>query len=245
MMTDAPTTTSAVGVEGYTQLHDDNGGSNTQQRVSPASSDSVPKLSPSPSRSLRKSRSSRKRKRIVFASASKYQWLIALLVVTPLVAILMSIILFDVQSQEEYKNSSTIWILGWCFLLLTVVYMAVLPRQVDVRADGRVAIKTCLLTFFIDDIARAYRGCTIESDYDSLLRPRVMLATTLNKDGAVVIRRHHRKWDVVVTPEDPDGFIDAIEGMLRKKEDEATSVEPVGQKRLKPNLASTTMEQPV
>ena len=263
-MTNIPTTTAAVTIsslpstEDYIQLHE----TNTQESVSPESPASVSvsvstKHSSSSKRSIRKSFSYSKRnnrKLIVFASGSKYQWLVALLVVAPLFAILMSIILFDVHSQDEYKNSSTIWALGWCFIFIMVTYMAILPRQVDVRSNGTVAIKTCLLTFFIDEIARAYRGGNIESNYNyqNLLRPRVMLATSLDKDGAVVIRRNHGKWDVLVTPEDPEGFVNAVEEMVRKKENEdmnsdsnkfVVAVTSTGQQQEgeKPNLACTTL----
>jgi len=258
-MTDVPTqaattTTSSLPMtEDYADMHDNNGNNNTQQSVSPTSP-APTQLPRSSSRSLKKSssqlssRSRNKKKLIVFASASKYQWLIGLIVITPLIVILMAIVLFDVQSQEEYKNSSTIWVLGWIFILIMVLYMAVLPRQVDVRSNGTVGIKTCLLTFFIDDIARAYRGCNIESNFDNLLRPRVMLATSLDQDGAVVIRRHHGKWDVIVTPEDPEGFVHAVEEMVRQKEDEHSDKHSVAvgpQHNRKPNLASTTSAQPV
>lgn len=242
------TTTSPLPMtEDYTEMHDDNVNNNTQQRVSPTSpAPTQPSSSP---RSLKKSYSQsgrNKKKLIVFASASKYQWLIGLIVVAPLIAILMSIMMFDVQSQEEYKNSSTIWVLGWCFIFIMVLYMAVLPRQIDVRSNGTVGIKTCLLTFFIDDIARAYRGCNIESNFDNVLRPRQMLATSLDRDGAVVIRRHHGKWDVVVTPADPEGFVHAVEEMVRQKEDESDKhFVAVGQHKRKPNLASTTSAEPV
>lgn len=124
--------------------------------------------------------------------------------------------------------------------------MAVLPRQVDVRSNGTVAVKTCLLTFFIDDIARAYRGCNIESNYDTLLRPRVMLGTNLDRDGAVVIRRQHGKWDVVVTPEDPEGFVHAVEEMVRRKEGENdNNFVAIEKPKKKPNLAFTTSTQSV
>jgi len=233
-------------VEDYTQLHDDN--NKTQQGVSPKSPAPVQKPTNSSPKNLRKSFSliNRNKKLIVFASASKYQWLIGFIVVAPLIAIMFSIILFDVKSQEEYKNSTSIWVLGWCFIFVMVLYMAVLPRQVDVRSNGNVAIKTCLLTFHIDDVARAYRGCNIESQYDSYLRPRVTFVTTLDRDGAVVIRRNHGKWDVVVTPQDPEGFVHALEEMIRRKEDESdANFSGVRTHPMKPNLSSTVSSQPV
>mmetsp|Transcript_11435 Transcript_11435/g.26862 ORF Transcript_11435/g.26862 Transcript_11435/m.26862 type:complete len:252 (+) Transcript_11435:330-1085(+) len=244
--TTTTTTTSLAGGENYTALHENenadvrNNGGKNKQIPSPSSS----------SRSLKKSYSqlNLNKKLIVFVSSSKYQWLIAFLVVAPLFAILMSIIMFDVQSQEEYKNSSRIWSLGWLFILIMIVYMAVLPRQLDVRSNGTVAIKTCLLTFHIDEIARAYRGCNIESDYDFFLRPRLRFATSLDRDAAVVIRRHQGKWDVVLTPQDPEGFVHAVEEVLRQNEDQQDEnfVYVEGrQEQRKPTLSSTSSSQPV
>ena len=234
-----------------------------QQQSVPISAASTGPTAPSPSNSKSSSSSSRSasasgsgrlkksfninnknsnKKLIVFASSSKYQLLVCILVSIPLLAILMSIILFDVKTQEEYKNSWTVWTLGWCFIFIVVLYMAVLPRQVDVRSNGNVAIKTCLLTFHIDDIARAYRGCNNGVDslnwYDPLLRPCVKFATSLDKDGTVIIIRKHDKWDVVITPDDPEGFISAVENMLQKKEHSNPSV--VTTKHDKPDLASTS-----
>jgi hypothetical protein len=285
----ATTTTITTTTDEYKELQDEEEGYNQhhyqqQQQSVPISSASTGPAVPSPSNS--KSSSSRSasgrlkkslninnknsnKKLIVFASSSKYQLLICILLIIPLLTISMSIILFDVKTQEEYKNSWTVWTLGWCFILIVVLYMAILPRQVDVRSNGNVAIKTCLLTFHIDDIARAYRGggcgggggCNnVDSSNnnnnnnnnnwnwycDSLLRPRVKFATSLDKDGTVIIRRKHDKWDVVITPDDPEGFIFALENMLQQKENnENAHNNPSFVTKQKPDLASTSTSQPV
>lgn len=230
-MGEIPASTATPLTEGYTELQDED---NRQQRLSgtgPAHVPSPSSTSPRP-KGIRRTLSYNK-KLIVFASSSKYEWLIGLLVATPLLAIIASIIYFDVKSQEQYMHSSKIWLLSWCFILIAVIYMAVLPRQVDVRSSGTVAIKTCLLTFHIDDIARAYCGYNTESEYDSCFRPRVKFATSLNKDGAVVIRRHHGKWDVIVTPQDPEGFVHAVEEVLRQNDHDENYIPVGGRKQSK------------
>ena len=165
-------------------------------------------------RRSRKSSSAHKRKRktVVFATGSQYNWLFGLIVATPLLTIILWVILFD--AENDYKNSTTIWALGWSFVFLVVLYMAILPRKVDVRSNGTVAIKTCLLTFFIDDISRAIQCDNISGS--DLWRPTLLLATSWNKKGAVLLRRRHGKWDVVVSPVDPFDFCEALEGMLLK-----------------------------
>jgi hypothetical protein len=99
--------------------------------------------------------------------------------------------------------------------------MAVLPKQVDVRTNGTVAVKTFLLTFHIDGIVRAYQAGVGREDF---LRPRIRFSTSFQ--DRVVIRRNHGKWDVVVTPEDPVGFINAVERMVRDTGTEEGEVEP-------------------
>jgi hypothetical protein len=151
-------------------------------------------------------------KKVMFTSPSKYQTAVWWLVAIPLLAILIAII--SLRPRRDYTRSSTAWILGWMFLLVIVLYMAVLPKQVDVRSNGTVAVKTFLLTFHIDGIVRAYQGGSWKSEDYFLRRKTIRFNTTF--DEPVVIRRSHGKWDVIVTPEDPAGFINAVEQMVRE-----------------------------
>lgn len=212
-MTDLPTTPvestpTASSANDYTQLHDD--------PVEPAS----PKRSPTKKSRKSSSAQKRKRKTVVFATKSKYHWFVLFCMATPFLTILLRVILFD--AQDDYKDSSTIWAMSWISVLLVVLYMAVIPRKVDVRSNGTVAVKTCLLTFFIDDIAGAFRG--ENDDMRHILRPHFLLITSVDRNDVVVLRRKHGKWDVEVTPEDVDGFLEALEGMLLKEESDGSFV---------------------
>ena len=227
------------------------------------------------------------------------------LISVPLLVVGSQIALLNNNDGGDYRQSSTAWILGWTFILVVVLYMAILPKQIDVRSNGTVTIKTFLLTFHFDSIVRAYQAGLGREDF---LRPRLKFATTLGvpavdtccdicgicrrlkgilcrrtncttKDaavdgdqvpvqqpvttrpglqddsktntpssltiedgnepsstdgiirnptssgnqseestnetgGRVVIRRSHGKWDVVVTPKDPDGFCEAVTKMV-------------------------------
>lgn len=208
--TPVESTLTASSANDYTQMHDD-----TVQPVSPKRS---------PTKKSRKSSSAQKRKRktVVFATKSKYHWFVLFCMLTPFLTILLRVILFD--AQDDYKNSSTIWAMGWISVFLVVLYMAVIPRKVDVRSNGTVAVKTCLLTFFIDDIAGAYRGSNNAEYIRHILRPHFLLITSVDRNDIVVIRRKHEKWDVTVSPEDVDGFLEALEGMLLKEESDGSFV---------------------
>ena len=116
---------------------------------------------------------------------------------------------------SDYKSSCRTWILGWILVLLLVLYMAFLPKQIDVRSNGTVGIKTFLLTFHIDGIVRAYQSGLGREDF---LRPRIRFATGIMESGKqhrVVLRRNHGRWDVVVTPADVEGFLEAVEEMIK------------------------------
>jgi hypothetical protein len=167
--------------------------------------------------------SSATRKSIVFVTPAKYTTLVWCLLSIPLLAIVISIFILH-PSRTDYRDSSTAWILGWILLLVLVLYMALLPKQIDVRSTGTVGIKTFLLTFHIDGIVRAYHQITglDRQEEDSfllssslLLRPRIIRFGTSHQER-VILRRNHGKWDVVVSPENVEGFLLAVEEMVRE-----------------------------
>ena len=180
------------------------------------------------------------RKLIVFATPAKYTRVVWGLLAIPIVAVLISIILLHPR-RMDYRNSGTAWALGWTLLLILVVYMAILPRQIDVRSNGTIGIKTALLTFHIDGVVRAYQAGVGREDF---LRPRIKFGTSM--EGRVILRRNHGKWDVVVSPEDLDGFLLAVEEMVKEHGVEDDSDDDRARKSndnvvlaSKPNLAST------
>lgn len=173
--------------------------STSQQRHYSTSSDN---------RSVHSTGTSATRRSIVFVTPAKYTPFVCCLVAMPIFAVLVCMV---VLHPKDYRNSSTTWILGWTLLLVMVLYMAILPKQIDVRSTGTVGIKTFLLTFHIDDVVRAYQAGLGREEF---LRPRVRFVTSLQ--DRVVLRRNHGKWDVVVSPQDLDGFLKAVEEMVRE-----------------------------
>mmetsp|Transcript_60908 Transcript_60908/g.149127 ORF Transcript_60908/g.149127 Transcript_60908/m.149127 type:complete len:345 (-) Transcript_60908:34-1068(-) len=254
------------------------------------------------------------KKLILFSTPPRYSPFVWFLISVPLIVVGSQIALLGNNGDGgDYRQSSQAWILGWAFILVVVLYMAVLPKQIDVRSNGTVTIKTFLLTFHFDSIVRAYQAGLGREDF---LRPRLKFATTLgvpaidtccdvggiyqrlkgmfclkkndttisaatddtqvpvqppattspgpqddsktstpstlvidseegneassidgiirnpnntgsqNEEstnetgGRVVIRRSHGKWDVVVTPKDPEGFCDAVTKMVSMIEQE-------------------------
>jgi hypothetical protein len=166
----------------------------------------------SDARSVYSSATSHTRRLIVFATPAKYTPFVWVLMALPLLAIVISIILLHPR-RTDYRNSSTAWILGWTLLFVLILYMAILPKQIDVRSNGTVGIKTFLLTFHIDDVVRAYESGIGREDF---LRPRIKFGSS-GFSGRVVLRRSHGKWDVVVSPKDIEGFLKAVDKMVKEQ----------------------------
>ena len=90
----------------------------------------------------------------------------------------------------------------------------VLPRKVDIRSNGVVGVKTFLVTYRFSDVVRVYEA---DMGRDDLLRPRIKFATTFSTPHRLVVERNG-KWDLVITPSDPQGFIQAVERVTSKLE---------------------------
>jgi hypothetical protein len=164
----------------------------------------------------------------------------------PLFLILIQMILTLVASRrrEDFQTDQHTWVMGWTVILIFALYMVVLPRKVDVRSNGSIGVKTSLITYQFSGVVRAYQAGMGRDDF---LRPRLKFATAFGPPHLVVVRRRHGKWDVVVSPSDPEGFILALERVVSQREegsDAANNTHNVMIKEEgggnKPDLSTTT-----
>jgi len=108
-----------------------------------------------------------------------------------------------------------------------------LPRSMDVRRNGKVGIKTLLITWQYDGIR------SVEDSGDSgevatnedasptaKENPWRRLWFVTNPYNRVWIRRKQECLDVMVSPRDVHGFIQALETMNAQGEDSPTSDTP-------------------
>jgi hypothetical protein len=123
---------------------------------------------------------------------------------------------FDDQTQELERQE---WVLVWSLIFVLTLYMLILPKQVDVRSDGSVGVKTALYTFVFSDIVRAY---ATEGTATYSFQSKWKFSTTVSE--RIVIKRRNKKWDVIVSPVDRQGFLQALEQVLQKTEEMEPSV---------------------
>jgi hypothetical protein len=179
-----------------------------------ATSTSTTVTPPSPRRNKKRPRSQAPAT-VVFASLSRYDYVVvAIMSLAPLSIILNIIMVNRNKSLEEEEVQQKVWILVWALILVFVIYMAVLPRQVDVRSNGTIGVKTALFTYIFTGVCRAYEAGIGREDF---LRPRLKFAASFT-GNRVVVRRRHGKWDIVVTPTDPQGFVQAVEQVVGQLE---------------------------
>jgi hypothetical protein len=206
-----------------------------------------------PSESTRSSRASpfsrsNKNQKVVFSSPSYYHPFIWVIMALPLFLILIQMILTLVASRrrEDFQTDQQAWLMGWSLILIFAIYMVVFPRKVDVRSNGSIGVKTFLITYQFSGVVRAYQAGMGRDDF---LRPRLKFATAFGPPHLVVVRRRHGKWDVVVSPSDPEGFILALERVVSQREEgldasnNSHSVRRIKEEGggTKPDLSSTTV----
>jgi hypothetical protein len=161
-------------------------------------------------------RENRKRPRsqpatVVFASLSHYDYIVMGLMSLAPLALIFSMIMINMdKSLPEEEVQRKVWILVWTLILVFVIYMAILPRQIDVRSNGSIGVKTALFTYIFTGVCRAYEAGIGREDF---VRSRLKFGASLTANR-VVVRRRHGKSDIVVTPSDPQGFVQAVEQVV-------------------------------
>lgn len=152
---------------------------------------------------------------VVFRTAARYSPILWLLLAFSVFIVLICIvpIVMDPNSTADNKRFGVITLLGSvCFMV--VVYIAVLPVAFQVRSDRAIGVVTMLCTYHFPGAVRAYplNGSTSSSSYNTvpLFRPRIKFATDLS--SRINIRRTSGM-DLLVSPQDENGFIQAVQSV--------------------------------
>jgi hypothetical protein len=145
-------------------------------------------------------------RRVVFESPSAYSPLIYILLAFVICSMIGSyaMVYFDGSVSDQDKEDA-LWSLGSSFLFVIPVFVLVLPLSLQVRSDASVGVKTLFVTWTFDKATAAYEDPAF---MEQCRRPRFKFATALQ--GRVLVRRLKGKWDVLVSPEDPKGFVDTV-----------------------------------
>lgn len=149
---------------------------------------------------------------IVFQSGAAYHPLICLLIAFGPLATLASIITVcaDKTQSDSEKRFAVLTLLGTT-LALVILLAAVLPRSFQVLSDASVSVVTIVQiqwNFPNVSSAHAYGPTTLYAEW---WRPKIKFAVDLGT--RVVVRRQNGAWDLLVSPKDPAGFVEAVRGV--------------------------------
>jgi len=99
--------------------------------------------------------------RIVYSTTAHYDtWMIFLLSLPLLALVLWMIVVVTSSKYDHWERSPTVWILSWSLLLMVGLYMVLLPKQLNIRSNGSLGIKTFLCTFQFSNVCHVSRGST-------------------------------------------------------------------------------------
>ena len=138
---------------------------------------------------------------IVFRTRASYHPFLLFLLVFVIIATVLSVVL---AFLDRASVLSGVYLLLFKLSLLLPVYTMVLPLAFEVRSDSCIAVKTTFCTYRFPGAVRAYRLNMCSSD---VFRPRFKLTSLSNQ---ISVRRESG-WDLLVSPQDADEFIEAIE----------------------------------
>lgn len=175
------------------------------------------------------------RSNVVFVTESQYSVWTWILLALPIILVIFQMVIIlmskkkddddedglddDYDDDEENGNERhgihdyRMWGMGWVLILILGLYMMILPKQIDVRTNGSVGIKTFLMTYQFTGACRAYVAGPGREDF---VRPRLRFATDMNQ--RVVVRRKNGMWDLVLSPTDADAFVNALDRIITNLE---------------------------
>lgn len=164
--------------------------------------------------------------RVIFSSAAHYDQWILLVLLLPLALIIFQMVLLLVATTKiaDFERSGTVWILGWSLIFILGLYMMILPKQVDIRSNGMIGIKTFLITYQFGEICHAYTA-ELGPTSSFALGPCTTkgggghrFVTCFDPTKHLVIRRRDGKWDVMISPTQAPEFLQILSSMITKLE---------------------------
>lgn len=146
-------------------------------------------------------------KPIVFQTPSKYDSATFLLLAIAPVSLLAGVIV-SVKDADAETRKKTITLLGSVFLSLSVLIALVLPSRFEVVSDRSINVVNLLQTNW--NFCRAQEARPNQGSLWEKMRGKYTFSTCLcNENYNVVVLRDGR-FDLLVSPMDPEGFMRAI-----------------------------------
>lgn len=144
---------------------------------------------------------------VVFQSKSKYGWLLILIPIVVFVQIFVQLG-FAIAKDDSVEKDQEIITFVITLLSLALLFGFILPSRFEVLSDSSINVVTLLgKAWNFSEATEAYR---LESIWSDLSRPKWKFGTSLEATYRIAVRRGGRKWDLLVSPAEPEEFMRVI-----------------------------------
>lgn len=141
---------------------------------------------------------------VVFESQAYYDCCLTLLLPFAPTITFVKLVAYVILAPEERATIVGITI---SFFFILVLYALVLPKKYEVLPDAAVQIVSISgARWKFNNVTAAYEKDSLMSEW---YRPKFKFATSIRKNR-VVVRRRNGAWDLLVSPAEPEGFINAV-----------------------------------
>ena len=153
---------------------------------------------------------------VIFSTPSKYDLLTkALLIIPPVVLFIEMVYLGVDNANDSSSDQSAVWILACVLIFAGLICLLFLPKQLDIRSNGSIGIKTTLVTYQFGDICHAH---LTSFGRETSCAP-LQFATCFSSQ--MVIRRRSGKCKVVISPLQAEEFLQTLQSVIPELEMEA------------------------
>ena len=150
-----------------------------------------------------------KEPKVVFETSSKYDSCMIIILSICVFSILFAFYkVYEDDSIPDDERKQAYNTLIWTLVSIMFVFALVLPYSLQVRSDSSIGIRTVFITWWFSKATEAIVNPPSLSEHCSR-GPRYKFATALFHHR-VLVRRCKGCWDVLVSPRDVDGFVQAI-----------------------------------
>ena len=146
------------------------------------------------------------------ASCHPLFWLISL---APASTLLCIWYIHEGETITEREKLASV-VLIWITCAIIFGYLLVLPKKFEVMSDGSVNITTYVIKKWrFQNVCAAY---DFLSFWPLMRRLNVLPCFACDCDNCVLVKRNNGAWDLLVSPQDPAGFVNAIWRAVREEE---------------------------
>lgn len=156
-----------------------------------------------------------KEEHVIFRSSASYHSLFGILVAFAPTACLVSMyfVWTDDASTRDEKEGATRGLL-WTIIALLIVFVLVLPRRFEVVSNASVNVVSVLgWKWNFGDVCGAFDQQSVFAEW---YRPKFKFAVDIH--NRVIVKRRNGKWDVLVSPRDAAGFVDAVWNVVNEND---------------------------